>query len=213
MTEQVFRHRGSLDKYIGDAIMAVYGAPIAHPDHPALACRTALDMMTRLHELRTQWQRDGLPSLDIGIGINTGAMIVGNMGSEKRFNYTVIGDAVNLGSRIEHLNKTYGTRILLSEFTYQRVKDEFPALRAIDRVRVRGRSARVELYELIAPGSYAHLDWLDDFSRAYQLLQAGQEAEAVTRFERLHGAVGDPVSAYHARRCRQPRRRLDDQED
>src|SRR5678816_2927206 len=88
MTERVFAERGSLDKYIGDAIMAVYGAPVAESEHPGQACRSAIG---------------------IGVGINTGAMIVGNMGSATRFNYTVVGDAVNLASRIESLNKTYGT--------------------------------------------------------------------------------------------------------
>jgi adenylate cyclase len=210
MTDKVFRHQGSLDKYIGDAIMAVYGAPIARADHAKLACRTALDMLAALRVARTQWQRDGLPTFDIGIGINTGPMIVGNMGSVNRFNYTVIGDAVNLASRIEHLNKDYGTHVLLSEFTYQQVRDAFDALREVDRVQVRGREQPVRIYELIPPGEYPSLDWLDDFARAYELLRTGDVAAAASRFERLHTAVNDPVSAYHAQRCRQPQRRRDD---
>ncbi len=212
MTDAVFRHHGSLDKYIGDAIMAVYGAPIAHAEHARLACRTALDMMARLKELRARWQGEGLPSFDIGIGINTGSMIVGNMGSASRFNYTVIGDAVNLGARIEGLNKAYGTHILLSEFTQAQVREEFAGqLREVDRVRVRGRESRVRVYELIAPGQYASLDWLADFEQAYRRLEQGDVEGAATRFERLQEAVRDPVSAYHARRCRTPRRRADDQ--
>ncbi|UCH53881.1 MAG: adenylate/guanylate cyclase domain-containing protein [Pseudomonadota bacterium] len=212
MTEQVFRHHGSLDKYIGDAIMAVYGAPIAHADHARLACRTALAMLARLQTLHAGWQRDNVPGFDVGIGINTGPMIVGNMGSEKRFNYTVIGDAVNLGSRIEALNKTYGSRILLSETTYALVRDEFPAIREIDRVRVRGRETPVRIYELIPDGAYPNLDWLEDFARAYALRRAGQLADAAEAFTRLYASVGDPVSAYHARRCRLPRRRKEDQD-
>jgi adenylate cyclase len=211
MTDAVFRHHGSLDKYIGDAIMAVYGAPVANAEHPRLACRTALDMMVRLKELRSRWQREGVPSFDIGIGINTGPMIVGNMGSANRFNYTAIGDAVNLGARIESLNKSYGTHILLSEFTYAQVRDEFAGqLREVDRVRVRGREQRVRVYELIPPGQYADLHWLSDFEQAYRRLEQGDADGAAAHFDRLHEAVHDPVSAYHARRCRTPRRRADD---
>jgi adenylate cyclase len=211
MTEAVFRHHGSLDKYIGDAIMAVYGAPVAHADHSRLACRTALDMMARLGELRARWQHEGAPTIDIGIGINTGPMVVGNMGSANRFNYTAIGDAVNLGARIESLNKAYGTHILLSEFTFAQVRDEFAGqLREIDRVRVRGREQRVRIYELIPPGQYADLGWLADFAQAYRRLEQGDADGAAAHFDRLHETVRDPVSAYHARRCRTPRRRADD---
>jgi len=211
MTEKVFDHKGSLDKYIGDAIMAVYGAPIAAAEHPHLACRTALDMIRALDVLRAQWLRDGLPDIGIGIGINTGPMIVGNMGSVSRFNYTVVGDAVNLASRIESLNKTYGTSILLSEYTYEHVKDEFPHAREIDRVQVRGREQVVGLYELIPEGRYAVLDWLGEFASAYKLLRGGDYVRAARRFEQLHARVADPVSAYHAKACRTPRRRKSDE--
>ncbi|HEY6240254.1 MAG TPA: adenylate/guanylate cyclase domain-containing protein [Burkholderiales bacterium] len=210
MTSKVFDHKGSLDKYIGDAIMAVFGAPIADAQHARLACRAALDMIKALHGLRARWRHDGLPELDIGIGINTGPMIVGNMGSESRFNYTVVGDAVNLASRIESLNKVYGTSILLSEYTYEQVKDEFPRIREIDRVRVRGRAQVVGLYELIAEDKYADLGWLGEFASAYRLLLEGRHALAAERFEALHAQIGDPVSAYHARNCRTPHRRKQD---
>jgi adenylate cyclase len=211
MTDKVFDHKGSLDKYIGDAIMAVYGAPIAAAEHPHLACRTALDMIRALDALRAQWRRDGLPEIGIGIGINTGPMIVGNMGSVSRFNYTVVGDAVNLASRIESLNKTYGTSILLSEYTYEKVKEEFPHAREIDRVRVRGRAQVVGLYELIPEGRYEILDWLGEFASAYKLLRNGEYVRAARRFEQLHARVGDPVSAYHAKVCKTPRRRKSDE--
>jgi adenylate cyclase len=211
MTNKVFEHKGSLDKYIGDAIMAVFGAPLAEPQHAQLACRTALDMIKSLAELKAQWQRDGLPPIDIGIGINTGPMIVGNMGSASRFNYTVVGDAVNLASRIESLNKTYGTSILLSQYTWAQVKDEFPNAREIDRVQVRGRAQYVRLYELIPEGRYASLDWLGEFGNAYALLRDGDRARAAQRFDALHARVGDPVSAYHARVCRAPHRRESDE--
>ncbi len=211
MTGKVFEHRGSLDKYIGDAIMAVFGAPLAEPRHAAAACRSALDMLRSLQGLRQSWQARGIPAIDIGVGINTGPMIVGNMGSEARFNYTVVGDAVNLASRIEHLNKEYGTSILVSEYTYLPVKDEFPLAREVDRVRVRGRAQPVCLFELIPEGRYAALDWLDEYRAAYALMRAGDSTRAAGLFAALHARVGDGVSAFHARQCLTPQRRRVDE--
>src|SRR5512134_1652966 len=109
MTRLVLDDQGLVDKYIGDAIMAVYGAPLSMPDHAYRACHTALHMMTTLRTLQQPWVERGFPVIDIGIGINTGCMVVGNMGSALRFDYTVIGDEVNLGSRLEGVNKEFGT--------------------------------------------------------------------------------------------------------
>jgi adenylate cyclase len=149
MTDIVFKHDGTLDKYMGDAIMAIYGAPLDQPDHPARACHSALDMMNALKKLNEKWILEGKKPMDIGIGINTGMMMVGNMGSDQRFDYTVMGDAVNLGSRLEGANKNYKTNILLSEFTYERVKDEFVCME-IDSVRVKGKTQPVKIYQLHA---------------------------------------------------------------
>ncbi len=211
MTDQVFAHRGSLDKYIGDAIMAVFGAPVAEPQHAALACRSALDMMRALQVLKERWRERGIPPIDIGVGINTGPVIAGNMGSASRFNYTVVGDAVNLASRIEHLNKEYGTGILVSEHTYLPVQDEFPLAREVDRVRVRGRAQPVRLFELIVEGRYAALDWLEDYRVAYATMRDGDNARAAGLFDALHARVGDGVTAFHARQCRAPQRRRVDE--
>ncbi len=200
MTDKVFKHDGLLDKYIGDAIMAIYGAPIPRADHALAACRTALDMLEELKVLQGQWREQGLPVLDIGIGINTGQMIVGNMGSRDRFDYTVIGDAVNLGSRIEGLNKLYGTRILLSEFTYAEVREEFPALREVDRAQVRGRREPVRIYELLP--AVDTQDWLAEFRRGYELMRAQRYLEAALVLEQLVQTVDDPVSRYHLEQCR-----------
>ena len=110
----VSRHQGTLDKYMGDAIMAFWGAPQAQPDHALRACRAALDMLAELERLRQGWRAAGLPDIDIGIGLNTGPMSVGFVGSQDRFyNYTILGDAVNLASRLEGANKQYGTRIII----------------------------------------------------------------------------------------------------
>jgi len=211
MTDKVFLHDGLLDKYIGDAIMAVYGAPIHRADHAMLACRTALDMMRALRELRSEWKTNGQPVLDIGIGINSGPMVVGNMGSETRFDYTVIGDAVNLGSRIESLNKVYGTHILLSEFTYRQVQDGLPNMREVDVTRIRGREAPVRLYELIPEGRYANLDWLGEYAHAYTLYHRGERKQAAAIFQALSHSIGDPVSQYYVRRDARPRRRANDE--
>jgi adenylate cyclase len=210
MTDKVFEHRGSLDKYIGDAVMAVYGAPVAEPRHAALACRTALDMLTVLDELQIGWRARGLPAIDIGVGINTGPMIVGNMGSANRFNYTVVGDSVNLASRIESSNKAYGTNILISEYTYEVVKDEFPYAREIDNIRVRGRTQPVRLYELMREARYKSLGWLDEYRAAYKEMREGERTRAYELFTALHARSGDVASGYHAKVCKYPPRRQAD---
>ncbi|HSR14017.1 MAG TPA: adenylate/guanylate cyclase domain-containing protein, partial [Thermodesulfobacteriota bacterium] len=146
MTDVIFRYDGLLDKYIGDAIMAFWGAPMDQPDHVEKACDAALGMIAELHRLHKKWTREGLPALNIGVGINTGPMVVGNMGSKRRFNYTVMGDSVNTGSRLEGLNKIYGTNIIVSEMVYERVRADFCA-RELDLVRVKGKDQPVKIYE------------------------------------------------------------------
>jgi len=210
MTEKVFEHGGSLDKYIGDAIMAIYGAPLAAPRHPYLACRSALGMLDVLDELHKEWQRRGIPPLGIGVGINTGFMTVGNSGSADRFNYTVVGDQVNLASRVESLNKTYGTSILITEYTYELVKDEFPTVREVDLVRVRGRQQPVRLYELMRAERFKSITWFDEYHAAYQEMRDGERTKAHDLFTSLHARSGDPVSGYHARITKYPARRQAD---
>jgi adenylate cyclase len=149
MTEIVFRHDGVVDKYIGDAIMAFWGAPGEQPDHARRACQAALDMVERLGLLQVEWARRGLPRLEAGIGINTGAMVVGNMGSRARLAYTVIGDAVNVASRLEGLSKEYGVRVVVGEATREAAGAAFD-YRLLDVVAVRGRSEPLGVYELRA---------------------------------------------------------------
>jgi len=148
MTDVVFTHRGLLDKYIGDAIMAVYGAPLPQPDHHLKACLTALDMLKSLEVLQNKWESEGRPKLEIRIGVNSGFAAVGNMGSEKRFDYTVMGDNVNLASRLEGINKVYGTCIIISESTYEHVNQQI-LCRELDLVRVKGKTKPVKIYEVI----------------------------------------------------------------
>jgi adenylate cyclase len=149
MTDIVFKYDGLLDKYMGDAIMAIWGAPLDQSDHPLRACYTALEMVEELRLLQQKWATEGMPRMNIGIGINAGPMVVGNMGSERRFDYTVMGDSVNLGSRLEGLNKLYGTNIIISEMTYERVREEILG-RELALVRVKGKDQPVKIYELLS---------------------------------------------------------------
>jgi adenylate cyclase len=149
MTRIVFDTQGTLDKYIGDAVMAFWGAPYEDPGHAARACNAALAMMRRIRELQKQWESEGKPRLDIGIGLNTGVASVGNMGSALRYGYTALGDAVNLSSRLEGLNKDYGTHILANESTYAAAKDAGFLFRELDIIRVKGKLQPVTIYELV----------------------------------------------------------------
>lgn len=148
MTRILLDQGGTLDKYMGDAVMAFFGAPVVQPDHAERACGAALAMRARLAELNPEWSRRGLPPIASGIGINTGLVSVGNMGSSMIFDYTVIGDHVNLGSRLEGLTKLYGVDIVVSEYTAARVRRSF-LLRELDCVRVKGRREPVRIFELV----------------------------------------------------------------
>jgi adenylate cyclase len=143
----VFKHQGTLDKLMGDAVMAFFGAPIAVPDHPAKAAKTALKMVEKLDTLRSL-EIAGMENLQIGIGLNTGVATVGNLGSRQFMDYTIIGDAVNLTSRLEGINKVYGTNIILSEFTAKKLDSRF-LLRNLDKVKVKGKDKVVTIFELV----------------------------------------------------------------
>ena len=148
MVEVVFRHDGTLDKFIGDAVMAIFGAPVPQNDHPKRAVLCAIDMMSELAILQEKWKAEGKPVFDIGIGVNTGEMTVGFMGSQEKKEYTVIGDNVNLGSRLEGLNKQYKTHIIISDSTYQQVKDIIEA-KSLGAEKVKGKTKAVDIYEVI----------------------------------------------------------------
>jgi len=150
MTRIIFQTKGTLDKYIGDAVMAFWGAPFEEGDHAVRACSTALIMMRRVGELRDEWQAAGRPPLDIGIGLNTGTASVGNMGSQLRYGYTAMGDAVNLSSRLEGLNKEYRTHILVGSSTFEAARDAGFLFRELDLIRVKGKLQPVTIYELVA---------------------------------------------------------------
>jgi len=206
MTDIVFKYDGLLDKYMGDAIMAVYGAPLDQPDHALRACRTALDMMKELKKLQKKWAEEGQPVLDIGIGISSGDMVVGNMGSQMRFDYTVMGDSVNLGSRLESINKEYGTNIIISEYTYEAVQDVL-LCRELDSVRVKGKKLPVKIYELLGEKKdttdteeYAEL--IRRFNEALEKYKQAHWDEAIASCHQvLVIRPDDPPSCLYIRRC------------
>jgi len=202
-------HQGTLDKYMGDAIMAFWGAPRAQPDHALRACKAALAMLEELERLRAGWRARGLPDVDIGIGLNTGAMSVGFVGSQDRFyNYTVLGDAVNLASRLEGANKEYGTRTIIGRETWAQVR-EHVVVRQLDLVRVKGKREPVEIYELVAlhPAPPALAPFLEAFAWGLSAWQSQRWDEAVDHFreaDRLRG--GDACSRIYLARCEAMRR-------
>jgi adenylate cyclase len=147
MVEVVFSHRGTIDKFVGDMVMALYGAPLDDADHADHAVQTALAMVRELRQLNRLWAVEGRTELDIGIGINTGEMIAGNIGSDTIMSYTVIGDNVNLGARLESLNKDFGTRILISEATRRQLKGTYD-IRPLGEVTVKGKTRSVQVFEV-----------------------------------------------------------------
>ncbi len=193
MTSLVFEHHGTLDKYIGDAVMAFWGAPFEEPGHAARGCNTGLKMMDRVREMQKKWEAEGKPHLDIGIGLNTGVASVGNMGSVLRYGYTALGDTVNLSSRLEGLNKDYGTHILVNETTYAAAKDEGFVFRELDLIRVKGKLQPVTIYELIGrAGQNSVYGTPEDvreritlFQQARELYRERQWAEAQKTFQTI----------------------------
>jgi adenylate cyclase len=146
MTDLIFENGGTLDKYLGDGILAIFGAPIARPDDAARAVKTAVEMQRALVHLNENWQARGQPPLKVGIGVNTGPVTAGNIGSTKRMDYTVIGDAVNLASRL--CAKAAGGQILASESTFNALTEGLPA-RRLEPILVKGKGTPVEVYDII----------------------------------------------------------------
>jgi len=186
MTHVIHKHRGTIDKYMGDAIMAFWGAPLADPDHARHALLAGMEMIAKLASLQDYFKSKGWPPIKVGVGLNSGDMTVGNMGSEFRLAYTIMGDAVNLGSRLESLTKVYGVSIMVSEFTMARVPDF--SFRELDCVRVKGKDRPVKIYEPLGPKdqvSDADQAELADYTQALMLYRSQQWAQAQTAFEAL----------------------------
>jgi adenylate cyclase len=181
MTDVLFKNLGTLDKYIGDAIMAFWGSPYPQKDHAFGACTCAIQMLAALDKLNQKWVAEGRKRIAIGIGLNTGPVNVGNMGSDKRLAWTVMGDNVNLASRLEGMSKEYRCPVIISENTYRQVSSQF-ACRELDKIRVKGKTQPVTIYELLAP--------MEERSRFEPLLSRFNEALASYRTHDWPAAAG-----------------------
>ncbi|MEI6213541.1 MAG: adenylate/guanylate cyclase domain-containing protein [Desulfuromonadales bacterium] len=197
MTRIVLEERGTLDKFIGDAVMALFNAPLDVPQHATHACSAAVRMIEELERLNADFTGRGMLTIDIGVGINTGPAVVGNMGADLRFDYTAIGDAVNLASRLEGLNKYYGSHILVSEDTRRQVTDDRFTFREVDRVKVKGKHLPIVMYELMI----ANREILPRFEEALNLYRSLRFGAAKALFEELAGLANDGPSRLYAGRC------------
>ncbi|MBU2862282.1 adenylate/guanylate cyclase domain-containing protein [Reinekea forsetii] len=203
MTDCVLNNNGTLDKYIGDAVMAIFGAPVPFDSHPVDACQAAVDMIKALDHII-----DRVPDLKrlfpvkAGIGVHTGNVVVGNLGSSQQFNYTVIGDAVNLAARIESLTKSYGVEIMISDATYEKVKHHF-VCRDLDRVRVKGKQEPVELYELQGTEiSTEQVRFNEQWQQALNQYRRREFEQALTAFNHLQTLQPENVSvSMYVERC------------
>jgi adenylate cyclase len=179
----IFSYNGVIDKFIGDAVMAFWNAPLDDKKHAINACEAALKVEEEIKIIRKEWEHLDIKHFSVRIGINTGDMVVGNMGSDMRFDYTMLGDNVNLASRLEGINKQYGTFITISQSTYELVKDKVVA-RFVDTVAVKGKKKGVKIYELRAIGHATRdeKDFLEDFETARSLYEKGDFSNAHTAF-------------------------------
>ncbi len=203
-TDIILQSGGTLDKFIGDAIMAFWGAPLPDPGHAAKGLGAALALRDAMTRLSRDFAARGLPALDARMGLHAGPAVVGNVGSRDRFNYTILGDTVNLASRLESLNKYYGTRILATEATVAAGGDGF-VCREVDRVRVKGRGHAVTVFEPLCLAGDPGPDFLAPFVAAKNLYAARRFSEARDGFlaaDAARGPAGDPVSRVFAGRCR-----------
>lgn len=206
MVEAVFNYEGTLDKFIGDALMAVFGAPLPLENHAWMAVQSALDMRRRLAEFNTYRRRVAQPQIRVGIGLSSGEVVSGSIGSQKRMDYTVIGDGVDISSRLEGVTKEYGCDVILSEFTYELCRDKI-WVRELDRIRVKGKVKPIRIYELIGDRQST----LDAATQEFlDLYQSGREAytiadfqSAISFFEQAqHIKAGDRAIAVHLDRAK-----------
>lgn len=198
MSESVLNFNGTLDKYLGDSVMAFWGAPIEIKDHALLACKCALDMKKRLEVLNAKWNSGNTP-IKMRIGINSGDVVVGNIGGRKRFDYTVMGDNVNLASRLEGANKQYGTSIMINESTYENVKGDF-FIRRLDCIKVKGKQNAVSVYEIISEKSESN-NHFESYEEGLAEYKKGNFKQALELFNEQISKNYDCVSEIYIKRC------------
>jgi adenylate cyclase len=209
MVDCIQSEGGMLDKFIGDAIMAAFGLPTPESDDPDRAVRTAIAMIRSLHEWNVVRAADGKPPIDMGIGVNTGAVVAGNIGSPKRMDFTMIGDGVNLAARLESACKQYDARILISDFTHRQLNGVYRT-REVDRVVVKGKTEPVAIHEVLdyhTDGTFPHLmDVVNDFRDGIASYRRGAWDAAIGSFQRcLQAHPGDSLSTIYIDRCEQLR--------
>jgi class 3 adenylate cyclase len=203
MVSIIMEHKGIIDKFIGDAIMALFGAPVQYGDDPLQAVLTGLNMIEALKGFNKSQSRIGKPVFKIGIGLNTGEVVVGNIGSNQKLEYTCIGDAVNLASRLEGLTKVYGVPILTSEFTLLKINNNIQA-RELDAVRVKGRVQPVKIYEPFSTTQARVKEGYSLFNEAIRLYRSRNFEEAMKVFsESGRILTGDMPSILYIDRCKE----------
>ncbi len=205
MTQSLKAHQAFVDKYIGDGIMALFGIPVSTPDHAKLACQAALDCQAGLRPLNAEFKLEGLPEVKVRIGIHSGEVSAGNVGSLERSNYTVLGDNVNLSARLEGANKEYDTSIMISEATWALVAGKF-VVRELDRIRVVGKRNAVTIYELLATEGQplpVEQGFLDAYAAALALFKHRRWAESIAAFQKaLELRPGDKPCQLHVERAK-----------
>jgi adenylate cyclase len=205
MTSVIIKNNGLVDKYMGDAIMAFWGAPLDQENHHEMACISSLEMIKKLKELQKKWKKENIPIFDIGIGINSGNAIVGNMGSSSRFDYTAMGDNVNLASRMEGLNKIYGTNIIITGKTYKLIKNNFET-RKLDSVRVKGMKKPIFIYELLAQKnkiSKKQRDFVKYYENGLNYYFDINWKQAIKSFQDALNIIDDNASKVLIARCKE----------
>ncbi len=205
MIEIIFKYGGTLDKFIGDAIMAMFGAPASTGDDPGNAVMAAIEMQESLVAFNEEQKKLGKPELNVGIGINSGVVVVGNIGSDQRMEYTAIGDSVNLASRLEGANKEYSTRIMISELTQEKVSGKVIS-RELDLIRVKGKERPVKVFEVIAPASAGvspeMKKALDAYNKGLMAYRAQKWDDAIAQFKNvLSVRAEDGPSKVYIERC------------
>jgi len=206
MCDIISEHNGTIDKFEGDAIIAFWGAPLHQPDHAKLCCYACIDMQKKLEVLREEWMKEGMPRILVRMGVNSGPMVVGNMGSQSRMDYTIMGDSVNLAARLEGANKFYKNFSMISEFTYKQAAD-FVDVRELDTIRVVGKNEPINVYDLVdrknqTAGKKA--DLIAIYNQGLELYKQRRYQEAIQMFESgLAVIANDGPTITYIDRCRE----------